>query len=181
MSKPSFKILTNFKILANIAKMKLPMNSIEFGKFEFGKLNCMSEKSLPVYGKGDNVRDWLYVEDHCDAIYSVLKNGEIGDTYNIGGNNEYTNRDVVHIICKILDEKLPNHPEGITEYKELIQYVDDRLGHDQRYAIDSSKIQNELGWESKETFESGIEKTINWYLNNLDWVKIIQNKAKKES
>tara|TARA_B100001123_G_C15296938_1_gene1019570 strand:+ start:1202 stop:2272 length:1071 start_codon:yes stop_codon:yes gene_type:complete len=144
-------------------------------------ISAISGNVLPIYGDGMQIRDWLYVEDHAKALVQVATNGQNGETYNIGGNNEYTNRDVVHIICKILDEKLPNHPEGITEYKELIQYVDDRLGHDQRYAIDSSKIQNELGWESKETFESGIEKTINWYLNNLDWVKIIQNKAKKES
>ena len=133
----------------------------------------MSEKPLPVYGKGDNVRDWLYVEDHCDAIYSVLKNAGIGSTYNIGGNNEIQNIDIVKIICRKMDELSPRISG--TKYEELITYVTDRPGHDFRYAIDASKIENELGWLPKESFETGIEKTILWYLDNKEWWESIQN------
>ena len=136
-------------------------------------LNCMSEKPLPVYGKGDNVRDWLYVEDHCDAIYSVLTNGGIGSTYNIGGNNEIQNIDIVKIICRKMDELSPRI--NGTKYEELITYVADRPGHDFRYAIDASKIENKLGWLPKESFETGIEKTILWYLDNKEWWESIQN------
>jgi dTDP-glucose 4,6-dehydratase len=136
-------------------------------------LNCISEKPLPVYGKGDNVRDWLYVEDHCDAIYSVLTNGGIGSTYNIGGNNEIKNIDIVKIICRKMDERSPR--TNGAKYEELITYVADRPGHDFRYAIDASKIENELGWLPKESFETGIEKTILWYLDNKEWWESIQN------
>jgi len=129
--------------------------------------NCMDEKPLPVYGKGTNVRDWLYVGDHCKAIYSVLKNGIIGETYNIGGNNEIKNIDIVNKICMILDNLRPR--KNSLTYSELITFVKDRPGHDYRYAIDSSKIQNELDWKPFESFESGIYKTIKWYLDNETW------------
>ena len=154
--------------------------SNNYGSYQFPEkliplmiLNCMSEKPLPVYGKGDNVRDWLYVADHCDAIYSVLRNGRIGSTYNIGGNNEMQNIDIVKIICRKMDELSPRI--NGTKYEALITYVDDRPGHDFRYAIDASKIKNELGWSPKKSFETGIEKTILWYLDNKEWWESIQN------
>jgi len=154
--------------------------SNNYGPYQFPEkliplmiLNCMSEQPLPVYGKGDNVRDWLYVEDHCDAIYSVLTNGGIGSTYNIGGNNEIQNIEIVKIICGKMDELSPRINGA--KYEELIAYVADRPGHDFRYAIDASKIENELGWLPKESFETGIEKTIRWYLDNQEWWKSIQN------
>ena len=135
--------------------------------------NCVDEKQLPVYGEGLNVRDWLFVEDHCDAIYEVLQHGKIGDTYNIGGHNEIRNIDIVNTICSILDELKPrsNHQS----YSELITYVTDRPGHDFRYAIDASKIKTDLGWEPKETFKTGIRKTIQWYLDHEDWWRKIQD------
>jgi len=135
--------------------------------------NCLDEKPLPVYGEGLNVRDWLFVEDHCDAIYSVLQHGAIGETYNIGGHNEIRNINIVNTICSILDELKPrsNHQS----YSELITYVTDRPGHDFRYAIDASKIKTDLGWEPKETFETGIRKTIQWYLDHEDWWRKIQD------
>ena len=135
--------------------------------------NCVDEKPLPVYGAGLNVRDWLFVEDHCNAIYEVLQHGKIGDTYNIGGHNEIRNIDIVNTICTILDELKPrsNHQS----YSELITYVTDRPGHDFRYAIDASKIKNDLGWTPKETFETGIRKTIQWFLNHEDWWRKIQD------
>ena len=154
--------------------------SNNYGSYQFPEkliplmiLNCISEKPLPVYGKGYNVRDWLYVEDHCDAIYSVLTNGGIGSTYNIGGNNEIKNIDIVKIICLKMDELSPR--TNGAKYEELITYVADRPGHDFRYAIDASKIENELGWLAKESFETGIEKTILWYLDNKEWWESIQN------
>jgi len=131
--------------------------------------NCVDEKPLPVYGEGLNVRDWLFVEDHCDAIYEVLQHGIIGDTYNIGGHNEIRNIDIVNTICSILDELKPRSNKE--SYSELITYVTDRPGHDFRYAIDASKIKNDLGWTPKETFETGIRKTIQWYLDNETWQK----------
>jgi dTDP-glucose 4,6-dehydratase len=135
--------------------------------------NCVDEKPLPVYGEGLNVRDWLYVTDHCDAIYTVLKNGQSGETYNIGGNNEIKNIDIVNTICSTLDELKPR--SNGASYSELITYVTDRPGHDFRYAIDASKIKNELNWEPKETFETGIRRTIQWYLENEDWWRKIQD------
>ncbi|MBC8344992.1 MAG: dTDP-glucose 4,6-dehydratase [Candidatus Marinimicrobia bacterium] len=135
--------------------------------------NCVDEKPLPVYGEGLNVRDWLYVTDHCDAIYTVLQKGELGDTYNIGGHNEIKNIDIVNTICATLDELKPRS-NGIS-YSELITYVTDRPGHDFRYAIDASKIKNDLGWIPKETFETGIRKTIQWYLDNEQWWRRIQD------
>ncbi|WP_419176724.1 dTDP-glucose 4,6-dehydratase [Desulfosediminicola sp.] len=131
--------------------------------------NSMHGKSLPVYGDGKNIRDWLYVEDHCEAIVEVLKNGENGKSYNIGGNNEKQNIEVVTLICDILDRKI-GLPESGKPRRSLITYVADRLGHDRRYAIDASRIREELGWEPKMTFERGIEKTIDWYLANQEWV-----------
>lgn len=130
-------------------------------------LNAVGGKPLPIYGKGDNIRDWLYVDDHARALRLVLEKGELGETYNIGGWNEKTNLEVVQSICTILDEL---HPQG-TVHAELITYVQDRPGHDQRYAIDASKIANDLGWKPEETFESGLRKTVVWYLQNTDWVR----------
>ena len=135
--------------------------------------NCLDEKSLPVYGSGLNVRDWLYVQDHCEAIYDVLQNGKISETYNIGGNNEITNIDIVNTICTTLDEFKPR--KNGESYSELITYVADRPGHDFRYAIDAAKIEKELNWSPKETFETGIRKTIQWYLDNEKWWRKIQD------
>lgn len=138
-------------------------------------LNCMEHKPLPVYGKGLNVRDWLYVDDHCEAINTIIKRGRTGETYNIGGHNEIKNIDIVGIICEILDELEPS--AKLKSYKELITYVTDRPGHDLRYAIDASKIEHELGWKPKETFDTGIRKTVSWYLDNRQWWKHIQDKS----
>jgi len=135
--------------------------------------NCLDEKPLPVYGKGENIRDWLYVEDHCNAIDTVLVKGHVGETYNIGGNNEIRNIDIVNTICIILDELKPRNRHQ--SYKKLISYVTDRPGHDFRYAIDASKIKNDLKWAPKETFETGIRKTIQWYLDNENWWRRIQD------
>lgn len=132
-------------------------------------LNALAGKPLPVYGKGDQIRDWLYVEDHARALYKVVTEGEIGETYNIGGHNERKNIDVVTTICGLLEEMVPNKPQGVAKYIDLITYVKDRPGHDLRYAIDASKIERELGWTPEETFESGIRKTVEWYLNNETW------------
>ena len=129
--------------------------------------NIIHQKPLPVYGKGENVRDWLYVEDHARAIDDVFHKGKIGETYNIGGFNEWKNIDVVKLLCNILDRKL-NRAEG--ESEKLIQFVTDRAGHDLRYAIDSTKIMNELGWKPSLQFEEGLEKTVDWYLNNSEWL-----------
>lgn len=134
-------------------------------------LNALEGKPLPVYGTGQNVRDWLYVEDHCTAILEVLEKGKPGEKYNIGGHNEKTNLDIVHTLCDILDSKKPR-ADG-KSYRGQIIFVKDRPGHDMRYAIDASKIQQELGWVPAETFETGIVKTVDWYLNNLDWCRRI--------
>ncbi|MBE1274783.1 dTDP-glucose 4,6-dehydratase [Enterovibrio baiacu] len=132
-------------------------------------LNALDGKALPVYGDGMQIRDWLFVEDHARALYKVATEGEIGETYNIGGHNEKANIEVVKIICSLLEEFVPNKPEGVVQYQDLITYVKDRPGHDVRYAIDASKIERELGWKPEETFESGIRKTVEWYLNNQSW------------
>ena len=132
-------------------------------------LNALDGKPLPVYGDGKQIRDWLYVEDHARALYLVVTQGKIGETYNIGGFNEKQNMQVVRIICELLEELAPNKPQGIAHYADLITHVTDRAGHDVRYAIDASKIQRELGWTPQETFESGIRKTVQWYLDNKDW------------
>ena len=128
--------------------------------------NCLNNKKLPIYGKGQNIRDWLYVEDHCEAIKEVLVKGSIGETYNIGGNNEKTNIEIVKTVCSTLDEIKPR--KNNSSYKELITFVEDRPGHDFRYSLDISKIKKELNWQPQETFESGIRKTILWYLENMN-------------
>ncbi|GAA5093714.1 dTDP-glucose 4,6-dehydratase [Wohlfahrtiimonas larvae] len=136
-------------------------------------LNALDGKALPVYGNGQQIRDWLYVEDHARALYKVITEGNIGETYNIGGHNEKANIDVVKTICSILDELQPQ-PNG-QKYESFITYVKDRPGHDLRYAIDASKIQKDLGWKPEETFETGIRKTVEWYLDNLEWCRNVQD------
>lgn len=155
--------------------------SNNYGAYQFPEklipliiLNCLSGKPLPVYGQGLNIRDWLYVRDHCEAIKHVIEKGKLGETYNIGGHNEIRNIDIVRLICQILDELAP--AQDGKPYENLITYVADRPGHDLRYAIDASKIQNELGWLPKETFNTGIRKTVQWYLDNKQWWKNIQEK-----
>ena len=140
-------------------------------------LNALEGKPLPVYGKGNQIRDWLFVEDHARALYKVVTEGKIGETYNIGGHNEKQNIEVVHTICALLDELRPLSQTalGIKAHKDLITFVQDRPGHDIRYAIDASKIQRELGWSPEETFESGIRKTVIWYLENLNWAQRVQD------
>lgn len=132
-------------------------------------LNALEGKPLPVYGQGEQIRDWLYVEDHARALYAVLTQGRPGETYAIGGHNEVRNIAVVHHICDLLEELAPHKPPGVLRYADLITHVADRPGHDQRYAIDASKIQRELGWQPQETFTSGLRKTVAWYLANRDW------------
>jgi len=148
--------------------------SNNYGSYQFPEkliplmiLNCLAEKPLPVYGTGENVRDWLYVQDHCDAINMVLQKGIIGETYNVGGNNEIPNIQIIRDICTILDEVKP--AESGNSYHQLITFVKDRPGHDFRYAIDSTKIKQDLDWKPHETFQSGLRKTINWYLDNKNW------------
>ncbi|MEG1856602.1 MAG: dTDP-glucose 4,6-dehydratase, partial [Acinetobacter sp.] len=136
-------------------------------------LNALDAKPLPIYGKGDQIRDWLFVEDHARALYQVVTEGVVGETYNIGGHNEKQNIEVVKTICKILDELKPQS-DG-QKYEALITFVKDRPGHDLRYAIDATKIEKELGWKPQETFETGIQKTVEWYLNNLDWCRRVQD------
>ncbi|MEE4408933.1 MULTISPECIES: dTDP-glucose 4,6-dehydratase [unclassified Serratia (in: enterobacteria)] len=138
-------------------------------------LNAVAGKPLPVYGDGAQVRDWLYVEDHARALYQVVTEGVIGETYNIGGHNERKNIEVVHTICDLLEELAPAKPLGVEKYRDLITYVKDRPGHDMRYAIDAGKIDRELGWRPQETFESGIRKTVSWYLNNETWWRRVQD------
>ena len=136
-------------------------------------LNALDGKALPIYGQGNQIRDWLFVEDHARALYQVVTKGAVGETYNIGGHNEKQNIEVVQTICKILDELRPQ-ANGVP-YASLINFVKDRPGHDLRYAIDASKIKKELGWEPEETFETGIHKTVEWYLNNLEWCRRVQD------
>jgi len=152
--------------------------SNNYGPFQFPEklIPLMIEKALngealPVYGDGKNVRDWLYVEDHCRAIEAVIERGQTGEVYNVGGNEERQNIEIVHVLCDLLDEMKPLQ----TSRRELITYVTDRPGHDRRYAIDSSKLKNELGWQPKETFESGIKKTIQWYLDNQIWSQRVKD------
>tara|TARA_Y200000002_G_C22685729_1_gene665930 strand:- start:3732 stop:4778 length:1047 start_codon:yes stop_codon:yes gene_type:complete len=149
--------------------------SNNYGPYQFPEklipliiLNSLNSKPLPIYGDGSQIRDWLYVKDHCIAIHKVLMEGSLGETYNIGGLNEKTNLEVVHIVCSHLN-KLKPRKTGY--YQDLIKFVKDRPGHDTRYAIDATKITNELGWTPAESFETGILKTINWYLENFDWVE----------
>jgi dTDP-glucose 4,6-dehydratase len=150
--------------------------SNNYGPFQFPEkliplviLHAISGKAIPVYGDGQNVRDWLYVADHCDAIRMVLRQGRIGETYNIGGRNELKNLDVVNTICAALDEFRPNDP--VVPHRGLIKFVTDRPGHDRRYAMDTRKIESELGWRPRETFETGIHKTVRWYLDNEAWAQ----------
>ena len=154
--------------------------SNNYGPYQFPEkliplmiINCLSNKELPVYGKGENVRDWLYVEDHCKAIDLILKDGAIGETYNIGGNNEIKNIKIVKSICSILDTLEPT--KSLKQYSDLITFVSDRPGHDFRYSIDTTKIKNELNWGPEESFDTGLLKTIKWYLDNEIWWKKIQN------
>ncbi len=147
--------------------------SNNYGPFQFPEklipltiLNALKGKKLPVYGKGEQVRDWLYVDDHVKGLYIVVTKGLVGETYNIGGNEEKRNIDVVQLICNILEELAPVKPKGIHLYSELIEYVDDRPGHDFRYAIDADKISKELFWKPKENFESGLKKTVQWFIDN---------------
>ena len=137
-------------------------------------LNALAEKPLPIYGNGSNIRDWLYVEDHADALLLVLERGAIGRSYNIGGKNERTNLELVQTLCKILDRL---KPQSTGTYTDLITFVQDRPGHDARYAIDPSRIKNELGWQPSVTVEEGLEKTVQWYLDNEDWWKPLQNRS----
>ncbi|SON51025.1 dTDP-glucose 4,6-dehydratase [Vibrio tapetis] len=150
--------------------------SNNYGPFHFPEkliplmiLNALEGKPLPVYGNGMQIRDWLFVEDHARALYKVVTEGVVGETYNIGGHNEKANIDVVNTICSLLEEFVPNKPAGVANYQDLITYVTDRPGHDVRYAIDASKIAGELNWKPSETFESGIRKTVQWYLANEKW------------
>jgi len=150
--------------------------SNNYGPFHFPEklipliiLNALEGKALPVYGDGMQIRDWLYVEDHASALYKVVTEGVVGETYNIGGHNEKANIEVVKTICELLEQLVPNKPVDVEQYRDLITYVKDRPGHDVRYAIDASKIERELDWKPAETFESGIRKTVEWYLNNKQW------------
>ena len=138
-------------------------------------LNALAGKPLPVYGNGQQVRDWLFVEDHARALLEVVSHGQVGETYNLGGHNEQKNLDVVHAICALLEELAPQHPQGVARYADLISYVQDRPGHDLRYAIDASKIERELGWVPQETFASGLRKTVQWYLDNQQWCRHVQD------
>ena len=159
--------------------------SNNYGPYQFPEklipliiINCLSNKSLPVYGKGENIRDWLYVEDHCKAINLILQEGAIGDTYNIGGNNEISNINIVESICTILDKLKPSNSGK--SYNQMISFVKDRPGHDFRYAINTTKIKKDLNWEPKETFDSGLIKTIKWYLENENWWKKTQKNIYKQ-
>lgn len=150
--------------------------SNNYGPFHFPEklvphiiLNALKGDSLPIYGNGLQIRDWLYVEDHAKALFNVVSKGKIGETYNIGGHNEKTNLEVVKFICSVLDELVPNKPKNVNKYEDLITFVKDRPGHDARYAIDASKIQKELGWVPKESFETGMKKTVIWYIDNRSW------------
>lgn len=156
--------------------------SNNYGPYQFPEkliplmiLNALEGKPLPIYGDGQQIRDWLYVEDHARALVRVVLEGRIGETYNIGGHNEMSNLEVVTTICSILDELAPEHPSGIGRYEELIEFVEDRPGHDLRYAIDAGKIERELGWMPEESFESGIKKSVEWYLANREWCQHVQD------
>ena len=138
-------------------------------------LNALDGKPLPVYGDGMQIRDWLFVEDHARALYQVVTEGVVGETYNIGGHNEKANIEVVKTICALLEELVPEKPVGVARYEDLITFVQDRPGHDVRYAIDAAKIGRELGWKPQETFESGIRKTVQWYLDNKTWWQNVLN------
>ena len=157
--------------------------SNNYGPYQFPEkliplviMNAIEHKLIPIYGNGQQIRDWLFVEDHAKALLNVAENGILGETYNIGGNNEYTNLDVVQTICSILDELKPINSKKFHKYSDLITFVEDRAGHDRRYAIDSSKMQSCLNWAPSETFNSGLKKTVKWYLENITWCKSIEKK-----
>lgn len=159
--------------------------SNNYGPYQFPEkliplmiVNALESKSLPIYGDGQQIRDWLFVKDHCTAICRVLESGNVGETYNVGGWNEKPNIDIVHAVCSILDELMPRGDQK--SYREQIAYVTDRPGHDRRYAIDAKKIERELGWKPAETFETGIRKTVQWYLDNPQWIANIQSGAYRD-
>jgi dTDP-glucose 4,6-dehydratase len=156
--------------------------SNNYGPFHFPEkliplmiINALHGKPLPVYGTGNQIRDWLYVEDHASALVTVAIQGNIGETYLVGGNNEKTNLEVVQSICALLNELVSEKPAGIHDFTQLISFVADRPGHDLRYAIDATKLQTNLGWQPKETFESGLRKTVLWYLENTAWWQAVLN------
>jgi len=155
--------------------------SNNYGPYQFPEklipviiLSALEGKKIPIYGDGQNIRDWLYVSDHCTAIREILAKGSPGECYNIGGSNEKTNLEVVKVICDLLDKLSPSK-SGLSSYSELISFVKDRAGHDRRYAINSGKIQRELGWQPEESFETGVAKTVKWYLDNTDWLEKTRN------
>lgn len=154
--------------------------SNNYGPYQFPEkliplmiVNALAGKSLPIYGDGQQIRDWLYVDDHCSAIWRAISAGELGRTYNVGGNNEMPNMDIVHSICDLLDELNPR--EDSLSYREQIQFIEDRPGHDRRYAVDASRIATELDWTPSESFASGIRKTVCWYLENAEWLETVEN------
>ena len=156
--------------------------SNNYGPYQFPEklipliiVNALSGKDLPIYGTGTQIRDWLYVDDHARALLTVALKGKAGETYNIGGKNELQNIEVVKIVCSILDDLVPNKPQGISQYEQLITYVKDRSGHDVRYAIDPTKISDELYWTPNETFETGIKKTVQWYIENILWCDTVRD------
>jgi len=156
--------------------------SNNYGPFHFPEkliplviLNALDGKPLPVYGDGSQIRDWLFVEDHARALFKVVSEGRVGETYNIGGHNEQKNIDVVRGICALLEELAPNKPAGLARYEDLITFVKDRPGHDLRYGIDAGKIERELGWVPQETFQTGLRKTVQWYLESLEWCRRVQD------
>lgn len=158
--------------------------SNNYGPYQFPEkliplmiVNALAGKPLPIYGDGQNVRDWLYVGDHCSAIREVLARGRLGETYNVGGWNEMANLEIVHTLCALLDEL---RPSAAGSHARLITYVKDRPGHDRRYAIDARKIERELGWRPAETFQSGIRKTVRWYLDNPAWIANVQSGAYRD-
>ena len=159
--------------------------SNNYGPFQFPEkliplmiLNAHHGTQLPVYGDGKNVRDWVYVGDHCEAVRAVLAGGQVGETYNIGGNKQKPNVDVVETICSLMDELSPNDP--VVPHRQLIKFVQDRPGHDRRYAIDTTKIEQELGWKPRETFETGLRKTVRWYLDHMEWVTQVTSGAYRQ-
>lgn len=161
--------------------------SNNYGPYQFPEkliplviLNALDGKPLPIYGKGDQVRDWLYVDDHARALCKVIAEGAVGETYNIGGDAERNNLEVVERICRLLDEMAPDKPPGIERYEDLITFVKDRPGHDRRYAIDATRIKNELGWTPTVSFETGIRRTVQWYLENRDWCENTRNRSYRE-
>ncbi len=162
--------------------------SNNYGPFQFPEkliplmiLNAIQGKHLPVYGQGHQIRDWLFVDDHVRALLQVLMHGRVGETYAVGGHNEWRNIDVVHAVCELLEELQPQKPEGVAHYRDLIRHVTDRPGHDQRYAINATKIQRELNWSPQENFASGLKKTVQWYLSNVVWWQRVQSGAYQQT